>query len=202
LFCASWIITGALKAKGGNDRMASTEKSIKKAGKGPAKGKRLKTIETPPAPEPKKPSGPPKLFLGTANRELQYQLMTQSWGAMGVTEEKVKKEMEHYVHRIHGAIAGVDPKNSVEGMLAVQMVGAHNMAMEFSRRAMHPEQRCDGVDANVARASQFMKVFMEQVACLQKLRGRGSQQSVRVEHVHVNQGGQAIVGTVAPGGEG
>ena len=175
---------------------------MKKAGEGPAKGKRFKTIETPPAPEPKKPSGPPKLFMGTSNHELQYQLMTQSWGAMGVTEEKIEKEMEYYVHRIHGAIAGVDPKNAVEGMLAVQMVGAHNMAMEFSRRAMHQQQCTEGVDANVARASQFMKVFMEQVGCLQKLRGRGSQQSVRVEHVHVNQGGQAIVGTVAPGGEG
>ena len=175
---------------------------MKKAAESTAKGKRLKTIETPPAPEPKRPSGPTKLFMGTTNRELQYQLMTQSWGAMGVTEEKVKKEMEHYVHRIHAAIGGIDPQNAVEGMLAVQMVGAPNMAMEFSRREMHQQQCTEGVDANVARASQFMKVFMEQVACLQKLRGRGSQQSVRVEHVHVNQGGQAIVGTVAPGGEG
>ncbi|MBU4447024.1 MAG: hypothetical protein KKD99_00460, partial [Proteobacteria bacterium] len=130
---------------------------MKKAAESTAKGKRLKAIETPAPPEPKKPSGPPKLFMGTSNRELQYQLMTQSWGAMGVTEEKVKKEMEHYVHRIHAAIGGVDPKNAVEGMLAVQMVGAHNMAMEFSRRAMHQQQCTEGVDANVARASQFMK---------------------------------------------
>jgi hypothetical protein len=182
--------------------MAFTEKSMKRIGELPAKSKRLNAIETPAAPKPKRLSGPPKLFMGTVNRELQYHLMTQSWGAMGVTGENLKKEMEHYVNRVHAAIAGVDPQNEVEGMLAVQMVGAHNMAMEFSRRAMHPEQTSEGVDVNVDRAIQFMKIFLDQVECLKKLKGKTSHQKVTVEHVTVHQGGQAIVGAVAPRGEG
>jgi len=74
--------------------------------------------------------------------------------------------------------------------------------MTFCRRAVHPDQNSEGIDANVARASQFMKVFLEQVTCLQKLKGQAGQQRVTVEHVHVNQGGQAIVGMVTPRGEG
>ena len=140
--------------------------------------------------------------MGTAKFELQFQFMTQSWGAMGVTQENLRKEMERYFNLAHAAIAGVNPGNGVERMLAVQLIGAHNMAMEFSRRAMHPQQCTELVDANVVRATQFMKIFLEQVACLQKLRGHGSQQKVTVEHVHVHQGGKAIVGSVTPGGEG
>jgi hypothetical protein len=67
---------------------------------------------------------------------------------------------------------------------------------------VHPEQNSEGIDANVTRASQFMKLFLEHAACLQKLKGKAGQQRVTVEHVTVNQGGQAIVGAVNPRGEG
>jgi hypothetical protein len=40
-----------------------------------------------------------------------------------------------------------------------------------------------------------------QVEALQRYRGKG-QQKVTVEHVHAHSGGQAIVGTVHPGGGG
>lgn len=181
--------------------------TLKKAAKSATKEKRLRVKKNHPA-LCKKPNSlkssphPGGKFLGTADMELQYQFMAQSWGAMGVTEENLKKEMEKYFNRAHAAIAGVNPGNEIEAMLAVQMVGAHNMAMEFSRRAMHQQQCSEGVDVNVARATQFMKIFLDQVGCLQKLKGQGPQQKVTVEHVHVHSGGQAVVGAVTPGGRG
>ena len=42
-----------------------------------------------------------------------------------------------------------------------------------------------------------MRIFVEQADALQRLRGKAGQQTVTVEHVHVHEGGQAIVGTVA-----
>jgi hypothetical protein len=50
----------------------------------------------------------------------------------------------------------------------------------------------------------MMRTFTAQIEALTKLRRRG-EQTVRVEHVHVYPGGQAIVGTVtqhSQGGEG
>ena len=41
-----------------------------------------------------------------------------------------------------------------------------------------------------------MRVFSEQLEAMQKLRGKAGQQRVTVEHVHVHNGAQAIVGTV------
>jgi hypothetical protein len=183
---------------------------MKKAAESTARGKRLKVVKA--AQIPDAGAAKPKIrrnskfkSLGTKDTELQMQFLLESFGAMGITAEDLVSgsgKATSGAKRIGAAISGIDPQDEIQGMLAIQLFATHCMSMEFSRRAMHPEQRGDGVDANVARVTQFMKIFLEQVACLQKLRGRGSQQKVVVEHVHVHQGGQAIVGTVTPGGEG
>jgi hypothetical protein len=44
-------------------------------------------------------------------------------------------------------------------------------------------------------AARLMKTFVMQIELLRRLRN-GGQQFVRVEHVHVNNGGQAVIGNV------
>jgi len=44
-----------------------------------------------------------------------------------------------------------------------------------------------------------MRLFNEQLEAMQKLKGKAGQQKVTVEHVHVHEGGQAIVGAVSAG---
>ena len=44
-------------------------------------------------------------------------------------------------------------------------------------------------------ATRLMKTFVMQMEVLRRLRN-GGQQFVRVEHVHVNDGGQALIGNV------
>jgi hypothetical protein len=101
------------------------------------------------------------------------------------------------------AVAEMAPSNGIEGMLAVQMIAAHNAALMFLNRATIKEQLPDAIDSNVTRASRLMRVFAEQIEALQKLKGKTGQQKVRVEHVHVHEGGKAIVGAVnATEGEG
>ena len=51
------------------------------------------------------------------------------------------------------------------------------------------------------RAVRLMRLFNEQLEALAKLEGKDIEQKVTVEHVHVYEGGQAIVGAVGhPGG--
>jgi hypothetical protein len=183
---------------------------LKKASESTAKGKRLKVVKAAQIPDagaamPKMARSSKFKSIGTKDTELQMQLMLKGLGVLGITIEDVTSgsgKATSGVKWFGAAISGINPHDEIQGMLATQLFAAHSMSMEFSRRAMHPEQRSEGIDINVARATQFMKIFLEQVACLQKLRGQGSQQKVTVEHVHVHQGGQAIVGAVTPGGEG
>ena len=92
-------------------------------------------------------------------------------------------------------LQGISPQDPLEGLLAVQMIGAHNLAMEFLKRAALQEQTEYGVDVNVNRATKLLRVFATQVEALKRYRSKG-EQKVQVEHVHVSHGGQAIVGSV------
>ena len=75
------------------------------------------------------------------------------------------------------------------------MIAANDAALMFLRRATLDNQTFDGVEPNVRRASRLMRIFNEQLEAMQKLKGKASQQKT-VEHVHVHEGGQAIVGAV------
>ncbi len=82
-------------------------------------------------------------------------------------------------------------------MLAVQMIAANDAALLFLRRATADGQTVEGSDGNVLRATRLMRLFIEQLAAMAKLKGKTGQQKVVVEHVHVHSGGQAVVGAVA-----
>lgn len=60
-------------------------------------------------------------------------------------------------------------------------------------------QTYEGKRSNMNYATKLMSLFTSQKEALKKHR-TGGQQKVVVEHVHVNDGGQAIVGTVNVGG--
>ncbi|MGJ8588261.1 MAG: hypothetical protein ACSHXW_08910 [Yoonia sp.] len=90
------------------------------------------------------------------------------------------------------------PQDAAESMLAAQMVGTHSAALECLRRAALPNQTFAGRDAALKHAMKLMTLYTQQLATLNKHRGKG-QQKVTVEYVNVEPGGQAIVGNVETG---
>src|SRR3989442_1755931 len=106
------------------------------------------------------------------------------------------KDADDHLIRASALIAEMAPQNVTEAMLATQMIAANDAALMFLGRATLDNQTFDGVEANVRRATQLMRIFNEQLEAMQKLKGKASQQKVTVEHVHVHEGGQAIVGAV------
>ena len=90
--------------------------------------------------------------------------------------------------------------DEIEGMIASQLLAAHNATMECYRRAMIPEQSFEGRRENLNQANKLSRTYSVLLDALNRHRGKG-QQKVTVEHVHVHAGGQAVVGTVeTPGG--
>src|SRR5919204_5309383 len=95
------------------------------------------------------------------------------------------------------ALIGIGPKDELEGMLAAQLIAAHNATMECYRRAMIREQTFEGRRDSLNQANKLSRTSAALIEALNRHRGKG-QQKVTVEHVHVHSGGQAIVGMVAP----
>jgi hypothetical protein len=96
------------------------------------------------------------------------------------------------------AVTGVGARDEIEGMLAIQMVATHLAAIRALRRLSGSETVAQQ-DSNGNLAVKLLRTFSMQLEALHRYRGKG-QQKVTVEHVHVNAGGQAIVGTVHPPG--
>jgi hypothetical protein len=92
------------------------------------------------------------------------------------------------------AVAGIGSRDETEAMLATQMVATHGASMELLRRAMQAQYRQNLQDAGNL-AVKLLRTYTAQLEALQRYRGKG-QQKVTVEHVHVHEGGQAIVGNV------
>ncbi|TWI07877.1 hypothetical protein LPJ38_03185 [Bradyrhizobium daqingense] len=130
------------------------------------------------------------------NLMLCNQVMSTAWYGRN---PQPGKDLDDKRTAILSFMAGVNPKDTIEGMMAAQLFASHAAAMECYRRAMLPDQSLEGKQMNLTLAAKLTKANAEQAAALSKYRGKG-QQKVVVEHVHVYQGGQAIVGQVTPGG--
>ena len=100
-------------------------------------------------------------------------------------------------------LEGIAPQDPVEGMLAIQMVATHSAAIRYLRMASLDDQTPQKMDWHINRATKLLRTYTAQVEALKRYRSTGRQTMV-VKHVHVHEGGQAIVGNVSrgEGGEG
>jgi hypothetical protein len=151
------------------------------------------------AKSPSQEQGRLKLLGGSAsdafNATLANQVVRTLW-----LDYADKAEIDKLRSAAVAVLVGIGPKDELEGMLAGQIIAAHNAAMECYRRAMIPEQSFEGRKEDLTQANKLSRTYATLLEALNRHRGKG-QQKVTVEHVHVHEGGQAIVGNVMqPGG--
>lgn len=89
---------------------------------------------------------------------------------------------------------GIAPKDQIEGMLAAQMIATHHAAMDCYRIAAK-SQTIETKNLVFNSANKLTRTYAMQMETLNRYRGKG-QQKMTVEHVHINSGGQAIIGNV------
>lgn len=95
-------------------------------------------------------------------------------------------------------VADIRPRDAVERMLAVQMAATH-VALIRSSRWLAGAETIPQVQAHYSGYNKLARTYAAQVEALRKHRNGGSQ-TVRVEHVTVEAGAQAVVGNVQTGG--
>lgn len=135
-----------------------------------------------------------KAIGGARSDDWNYQIAEQAANSLyfGGSEQEDRNRMTT------GAIAAIveiKPQDSLEGMAAAQLVAAHNAAMECYRRAMIHGQTFESRKEALSQANRLSRSWATLLDALNKHRGKG-QQKVTVEHVHVHEGGQAVVGTI------
>jgi hypothetical protein len=119
------------------------------------------------------------------------QLANASRSGKGIDEAKLNAMLS--------VVKSIEPRDQIEAMLAAQMAAVHNATMTFARRLNHVEN-IPQQDSAERAFNKLARTFAAQIEALKRYRSGG--QLVRVEHVTVNEGGQAIVGNVTTGGSG
>jgi len=110
---------------------------------------------------------------------------------------RIGEDGDHTSTAVNSALAivsAIAPTNEIEAALAVQMAGTHTLSCEMAARIVRNDN-IERMNTYVNAASKLQRTFLAQLDALDRLRGKG-QQTVRVEHVTVAPGGQAIVGDI------
>jgi hypothetical protein len=99
------------------------------------------------------------------------------------------------------AAQSIDALNSLEKMLAHQMVLCHDQSFRLVSQA-NSEQNTVEKARLINASARMMKSFQDGLLCLNRIRTGGTQRVI-VQHVQVNDGGQAVVaGQVGRGRDG
>ena len=92
-------------------------------------------------------------------------------------------------------VKGIEPRDQIETMLAAQMAAVHAASMTMARRLATAEN-IEQQDCAERAFNKLTRTFAVQVEALKNYRSKG-EQKMTVQHVHVAEGGQAIVGNVS-----
>lgn len=134
--------------------------------------------------------------IGTADFDFHDGLMLQ---LVNVAKGE-SSDTEKAVNFMLSVIKGVEPRDQTEALLAAQMAAVHNATMTFARRLAHVDNLPQQDSASNA-FNKLTRTFASQVEALKRYRS-GGEQKMTVQHVHVAEGGQAIVGNVNASTEG
>ena len=92
-------------------------------------------------------------------------------------------------------IEAAKPRDELEAALVIQMACTHTATMAVLGCLGNAGGPIRSLPMKASAASRLVRAHATQVETLRRLRNGGSQ-FVRVEHVHVNEGGQAVIGAV------
>jgi len=132
--------------------------------------------------------------LGTCDPDFMAGVQGQV-ASIGAHGRKIDEGASNFLLSV---VRGVQPRDELEAMLAVQMGAIHQATMMMARRLNHVDNITQQ-DAAERALNKLARTYTTQMEALKRYR-TGGQQKVTVEHVTVNQGGQAIVGAVTHGG--
>lgn len=134
-------------------------------------------------------------LTATKDKEIANNIVHRGVGAMPDQDR-----IEHNFNTIFQSLSDSAPSDSTEAKLCLQSTVLYAQGMRHIEKA----ENCDRIDHSeyyMKNAVKLLRLHNETIETLSRYR-RGGEQKVIVQHVQVNDGGQAIVGGMVNGGGG
>ena len=167
----------------------------------PATGHQAPTPRRADLPNTPDAGGPFKDVGGSKNPAFNDVLLLETLAAVYSPGDEPGMKAERQDRRasaVAQALTAFKPQDEIEGLLAAQAVALHFGAMECLRRAMLNGQPFDVATKLRKDGANLARGMTDMLAALDRKRGKGPQ-VIRVERMVVQDGGQAVVGTVQAG---
>lgn len=119
-------------------------------------------------------------------------MMTSLLNALG-------RSGENYRDMAAAMLVELAPRDAIEGMLVSQMTATHVAMTSISQKVADTSAGYQVLEAYERSMTRLSRTYLAQMDALKKYRAK-AQQTVRVERVNVESGGQAIVGDVSARG--
>ena len=121
-------------------------------------------------------------------------IQTLAGNQFHTSKAKQNEAMEQQENECNDLLQSLEADNALKAMLATQMTAIHDLQQKeflFAVKIVDPIKKQYHINA----ITKLSNIFIQQVNLMHKLQGKG-QQKVTVEHVHINDGGKAIIGNV------
>jgi hypothetical protein len=157
-----------------------------------------------------------RIEINHADPALGWAMLTDSLGAGSarITEVVVDQVVtlvqtsagirQEDANRVLALVQGIEPRDPVETMLAVQMAAIHMATIKQAQllNGLTQESKLyPHADSASTALNKLARTFTTQMEALKRHRSKGEQKVVvEHQHVHVYPGGQALVGNVTQGG--
>ncbi len=129
--------------------------------------------------------------LGTADSDFLHGLLRQIADAAAPDRQFDEAKLNFVLSLVKSA----QPRDQLEAMLATQMAAVHMSTMSLAQRLAQVDSAPER-DSIASAFNKCARTFAGQLETLKRHRA-GGEHKVTMQHVSVNDGGQAIVGNVS-----
>jgi len=123
-----------------------------------------KKVTTIDVNDPDSSKGALKTVGGSRSDHWNNNLLNQAANTLWIKHSD-EKTRETQCKATMSALVGIAPKDEIEGMIAAQVIAAHNAAMECYRRAMHSGQTFEGAAREPEPGQQAVPQFCRAARC-------------------------------------
>lgn len=136
---------------------------------------------------------------GARNANFAVRLFQHCADASGLYHHADPEDRTDSCNSIAEALYAMKPQDEFEGMIITRLISLHFQSMKYLDLSSNSDASSQSREMHLNRSTKLIRLFNESLETLMRYRRKGEQKVV-VQHVNVEQGGQAIVGDVHQGG--
>ncbi len=138
------------------------------------------------------------LATGAKSSLFGNMLIDSCVAASGLVKNSKRKAEINSLNAILDTLYAMKPNDEIEGMLITRLIALHFQITKQMQALNLNDLTSEQVDSLINRSTKLTRLYNETVDTLSRYRRKGEQKVV-VQHVNVNDGGQAMVGNFQAG---